>query len=164
MINWIEKGHGLVEKIEAAGVSIWHDDGIPKTSNDALAQLIIDEYSIAECAAYRCQQVDARAKIYRDLITSKFSPGEMASWSIKAAEAAKYASTGNASDAPILAAEAAAREVSLASIVDRVQSNSAALVASEAAIAGAAGKHKDAIRALNTFAEILNYNINVNWP
>lgn len=88
----------------------------------------------------------------------------MASWPIKRAEAARFAETADPADAPILTAEAAARGIPLADIVTRVQANAVQLAMLEAAISGIAGRHKDAVRALDTFEAVLAYDWQAGWP
>ena len=54
--------------------------------------------------------------------------------------------------------EADARGVPLAAIVSRVISSAEAYQMAEAVIAGLAGKHKDAVNALQTRDELLAYD------
>ncbi len=111
-----------------------------------------------------CRAIDAHATALRNAATDGIAPAEMAAWPIKRAEAARFAETGDAADAPILAAEAVARGVPLASIAARVQSNAAQLAMLEAAIAGTAGRHRDAVRAMTTSGDVLDYDWQAGWP
>lgn len=94
--------------------------------------------------------IDAFAAYKRIKLAGKPSP-EYAAWPIKLAEA-------KAGGGPLLQMEADARGVPLALIVSRVISNSEAYQMAEAQIAGLAGKHKDAINALQTRDELLAYD------
>lgn len=108
--------------------------------------------------------VAAHAKALRDRVVGAYSAGELASWSIKLAEASKYALTGQASDAPMLSAEAQARGIELLALVQKVGGNATTFAGLEAAIAGADGKHRDAIKALSTFDEVAAYDYLTGWP
>lgn len=164
MINYAEKGSGLHDHIRAAGYGLCCVDGTWQSTNDAAVQAIIDGYSLADSKAEICGRINTRAKELRDAAVAGISPAEMASWAIKRGEAAVYATSGNAADAPVLSAEAAARGVALADIVARVTANAAALAMLEAAIAGVSGKHRDAVNALATFGAVLGYDYSAGWP
>lgn len=103
--------------------------------------------------------IDAHANALRNSMTADTTPAEMASWGIKRGEALAYA--GDPAACPMLAAEAAARGVPLTAIVNRVLTAAAALSAAEAAIAGTAGRHKDAVRAA---ADPAGYDWSAGWP
>ncbi|MDP2808651.1 MAG: hypothetical protein Q8O34_00715 [Rhodocyclaceae bacterium] len=164
MIAYAEKGLGLHNKIAALGY--WLVDGVDGwvSPDDVAVQSIIDAYTIADSAAHVCTEIDAHAAEMRNRVTAGISPGEMASWAIKRAEAVVYALTGNPADAPLLSLEAQARGVPLADVCARVSANSTALGGLEAAIAGAAGRHRDAVKACATFAEIAAYDWRTGWP
>lgn len=164
MISYTEKGYGLHERIRAAGQWLVDAGGVWQASDDALVQTIIDAYTVADAAAYACAQIDAHAKALRDRVVADVSPGEMAAWPLKLAEARAYAASGNAADAPLLAAEAALREVPIADILARVGGNAARLSTLETRIAGTAGRHKDRVRAEATFAAVLAYDWTAGWP
>lgn len=108
-------------------------------------------------------EIDKCAATMRDKYCAPTSPYEAASWALKLSEAAKYAQTGNAADAPLLSAEAQWRGVSLAQLVSRVDGNAAQLGALEAQIAGVSGKHRDAVQTM-TDEEALNYDWRSGWP
>lgn len=109
-------------------------------------------------------EVSAYAKGLRDQVVKAISVGELASWSIKLSEASKYAQTGQASDAPMLDAEAVARGITLAELVGKVGGNATTFAGLEAAIAGADGRHRDAIKTLTTFEEVAAYDFSTGWP
>lgn len=164
MIAYTEKGSGLHERIRAAGHSLAQVDGVWVADDAAAVQALIDAYTPADAAAYLCTAISAHAKALRDRVVAAISPGEMASWAIKRAEMLAYAASGNAADAPLLAAEATARGCPLVEIVSRVQGSAAAFAALEAAISGAAGRHRDTVKALATHAEIAAYDWSAGWP
>ena len=164
-IAYTEKGRGLHEAVAAAGYQLWEVVGVGwKSTNDAAVQPIIDGYTLAQAQASKSADVDAQAKTLRDKVVAGYSPGELASWSVKLAEVEKYAVTGLATDAPMLSAEATARGVTLAALISKVQANYATFRAIEAQIAGNSGKHRDAINALTTFAQVISYDFSAGWP
>ena len=79
-------------------------------------------------------------------------------------KAIAYAQSGNAAQAPMLSAEAAARGITLGAMLTRVQANANAFAALEAAIGGADGKHRDALAALQSFEAVLAYDLTAGWP
>lgn len=164
MIVYTEKGAGLHARITAGGHWLVERDGVWQASNEAAVQALIDDYTLAEAADEIVAAIDAHAMALRMAVTATVAPAEMASWSIKRAEAQAYAASSNPADAPMLGYEAAARGVPLADVAARVQANATALAMLEAQIAGTAGKHRDAVRGLATFAELLAYNWQAGWP
>jgi hypothetical protein len=108
--------------------------------------------------------VESHARVLRDKLVRNVSPGEMASWSLKLAEAKLYSASSLVTDAPMLDAEASARGVPLSEVVARVLSNGANLSMMEALISGACGKHKDAISAQADVAALLQYDWKAGWP
>lgn len=164
IINYTEKGSALHDRIRAAGHWLRCIDGVWQASDAAAVQAIIDSYTLADTQADVCARINAHARALRDAAVAGISPAEMASWPIKRAEALAIAAGGTAADAPMLTAEAAARGVTLAEIVARVQGNAAALGTLEAMISGTEGKHRDAVKALTTFEAVLAYNYSTGWP
>ena len=113
--------------------------------------------------AFVLNNIDVCAAAMRNKFCAPTSPYEAASWPLKLAEAAKYAQTGNETDAPMLSAEAAYRGVTLAQLVARVDGNAQVLAGLEAQIAGTCGKHRDAVRNM-TDEQILAYDWRDGWP
>lgn len=163
-INYTEKGAGLHDAIAAADHWLMEVDGTWASSDDAAVQVIIDSYSLADCQAEIVAKIDAHAKSLRDVVVANISPAEMASWSIKQAEAAAYTSSGADDDAPMLLIEAQARGVTVADLAAKVLGKGAALAQLEAAISGVSGRHADAVRATQTFAGALAYDWSAGWP
>ncbi|SEN74347.1 hypothetical protein [Nitrosomonas marina] len=163
-INYTEKGNGLHSAINMAGHSLKQINGEWVSDDDVAVQSIIDGYPLSLTIAEFKRKVDAHATMLRNKAVDGVSPGEMASWPIKKAEAESYSLTLDPADAPTLNIEATARGVSLQSIVDRVIENSAALTGLEAQIAGVSGMHKDAIEAMQDFSAIVSYNYKTGWP
>lgn len=162
MINYIEKGVGLHAKLNAAGHWLEDRDGKWVSSDDEAVQSIIDSYSLSECQDALCKEIDKHAARLRDKVTEGVSPAEMASWSLKSVEASAK-EVDPAAATPMLDQEADVRGVSVDSIAARVRVNAAALMSSEAAIAGIAGKHKDAVRTLTSFDQVAAYDWHVDW-
>lgn len=164
MINYTDKGAGLTVRIQQLGHILREENGAFVSSDEVVVQAIIDAYSLADAQAYKAAEISSHAKRLRDKVIRSISAGEMASWPIKLAEAAKYATTGQASDAPMLSAEAQARGIDLAALVAKVGGNAATFAALEAQIGGIDGRHRDSVKALTTFAEISAYDFSGGWP
>lgn len=164
MIDLKNKGAfaGLFAAIAAAGHSCIIRNGQPVSSDDVAVQAIIDGYTLADARAEITARIDALAKAKRDAVVASISPAEMASWSIKRAEAAAY--DGTDASAPFLAAEASARGVTTAALVNKVTEKGAMLSGLEAAISGTSGRHGDAVKALVTFESIAAYDYSSGWP
>lgn len=157
-IVYTEKGHGLHEAVRAAGHLLRQENGLWVSSNDTAVQAIIDGYLIADCQQYVADQIDAYAKLIRDKFLKSTSPGEMAAWATKYQEAKALQAGGPAGDAVNLQAEATFRGITLASLASKVLTQFNVTATKEARIAGLAGKHKDAVKALGTFAAVLAYD------
>ena len=122
------------------------------------------EMSIDEAKNFMIGLFDTHGSKMRDKITYPTSPSEMSSWPIKINEAAKFMSSLNPGDAPILSIEASTRGVPLEALAARVLSNSQQLSTLEAIIAGLVGKHKDTVNAMTNVEEIFNYDWSIGWP
>lgn len=167
MINYVEKGMGLHEAVEAAGERLWMVDGTWVSSNDQVVQAIINNYTLDQAKAYRFAESKSIGKAKRDAIIAHASAGEMATWPIKRDEANSYVPIVSEADptaCPFLKAEAQYRNISLAEIVAKVKENTQRFQAAEAAIGGIEGKHRDNIAALNTFEEVLAYDLTADYP
>lgn len=164
MIDLKNKGAfaGLFAAIAAAGHACIIRNGQPVSSDDVAVQAIIDGYTLDDARSEIAARIDAMAKDKRDRVVASISPAEMASWSIKRAEAAAY--DGTDTSAPFLAAEAAARGVPTAVLVEKVIQKGAMLSSLEAAISGTSGRHGDAVKALGTFEAIAAYDYSTGWP
>jgi hypothetical protein len=124
----------------------------------------VADIPLADFVESICDAIDRYAASLFDLATSGVSPGEMASWSMKAMQASQYLATNNPAVAPLIALEAQFRGESCADIANRILANSAKLVPLEANIAGTAGKHKTAVRAATSFEEAAAYDWHTGWP
>lgn len=154
----------LLDVIVSNGYCVEEIDGVLTSSNDLAVQSIIDNFTLQELKDRRCMYVDKLATDKRNKVIAPYSPGEMAAWPIKRAEAVAYQVSGNAIDAPNLNAEATARGIPLPTLVNKVLSDAARFSWIEAHIAGTSGKHRDAIRTCQTIEEIMSYNYNTGWP
>lgn len=164
MISYTEKGAGLHAAIAAAGHILREENAVWISSDDEAVQTLIDSYSVADARAYRQAEVEQLAKAHRDRVIASVSPGEMASWSIKLAQAAAFGSTGDPASAPLLAAEAQYRGITIEDLVSRVSSAAGTFAALEAQIAGMSGYHRDAIDALESFEAVASYDVTTGWP
>lgn len=164
MIHYTEKGAGLHAAIQSAGHRLWQVSEEWKSTNDEAVQAIIDGYTLADAIAHRQAECLAIAKGLRDKAISGVSAGEMAGWPIKLAEARAFMADPANAQTPMLAAEAAARGVTVADLVAKVGGNSARFAALEAAIGGTDGRHRDALSTLTTFETVASYDVTAGWP
>lgn len=163
-VTYKEKGAGLHAAISGAGL-VLEQVGREWVADDADAvQAIIDGYTVAQAIATRQAECLAIAKGLRDKAISGISPGEMAGWPIKLAEAQAFAADPINAQTPMLSAEAAARGVTVAELVGKVGGNSTRFAALEAAIGGADGRHRDALARLTTFEDVAAYDLTAGWP
>lgn len=164
MIDTTKLWDPVYNRLSAAGVYIVYVDGVLECNNPTAAQAIINAYTVQDAHADKCAEVSAYAKTLRDKVIGNISPGEMASWPIKLAEAAQYTRTGDASVAPMLSTEALARGVTLDDLVTKVGNNAQQFSMLESLIAGADGKHRDAIKLLQTVQDVIHYDYSQGWP
>jgi len=164
-----------VEILDLPGAAVIEGASIPAGARpedlvvDAGTLTLAPDYAqrLAAAKTDRKHECDLLARAKRDAVVADYSPGEMASWPIKRAEALTYQVAGaqaTDADAPLLAAEAQARQATTASVVARVLANAARLSALEAAIAGTAGRYKDQIDAAADIPAVLAVNIEMGWP
>lgn len=114
--------------------------------------------------ASRIAEVDSVAKEKRDSVVVNTSPGEMASWPIKRAEALAWQSSSSDTDAPNLLREATARQIPLADLVSKVLAKAAQLSSLEADIAGHCGYLQDQLRAATDSTSLYAIDITAGWP
>lgn len=152
-------------------IAIWNDPRPQPTTAelDAAWAAMHPPRSKAAAAADKQTAIDQHANAIRTQITAGVSKAEMAGWYRKEREARAYKASGLSTDAPCLDAEATARGITLAALVDLVIAKADKLAALEAQIAGNAGKHNDAVDALindttATVAQIDAYDFSLGWP
>ena len=175
MLN-LSNAIGSMQAINAAGyvveqhgntlLGIRLSDGATGQDIDAAIQAIDDAYPVSAAADIVCAQIEALAEAKRGSVyaAGNFGVFEAGGWALKLREANAYAASGNAADAPFLLREATRGGITLENLVTRVLTNAALLAPMEADIAGEARRHKDAVRALATHAEIVAYDYTVGWP
>lgn len=163
MIIYQEKGPGLHEAVSLAGHWLREENGVWVSSDDAVVQAIIDGYTLVQARAKKCVEITAFAKSIRDRVVASVSAGEMASWSIKATEAARF-NVDPTSPCPMLSLEAQARGITLADLVGKVNGNTQRFSQAEAIIGGNDGRHRDAVMSLGDFGAIANYDYSTGWP
>ena len=154
----------LQDKIRASGQWVAEVDGVWQSSDDAAVQAIIAAFDVATFANAVCAKIESLATTKRNLVIAPYSPGEMAAWPIKRAEALAYQASANTADAPNLQAEANARGISLPTLVGKVLADAQRFSSIEAAIAGTSGRHRDAVKALPSHAQIMSYDYTIGWP
>lgn len=116
-----------------------------------------DGLSLEDAKAEVLTSIDRHAYAMRECMVAGTHPAEMSSWALKLAEAQQ-------GGGPLLDAEAAARGITASALVAKVLSNAQALAMAEAAIAGAAGRHRDMVRSLPDIQSVINYDFNGGWP
>jgi hypothetical protein len=165
-IAYIEKGGGLHEAIAQAGLLLMERDGVwvAGPGQEEGVQAIVNAFDLDDAKDWMCARVARHARDLRQQVIADYSAGEMASWPIKVAQAAKYRSSGMSADAPMLLTEAIKRGISVLALVQKVEQNAAAFSDLEAQFAGVDGMHRDAIRAKTTFAAVCGYNYLTGWP
>ena len=171
-ITYIDKGPGLQEAITAAGhyltctqsldedldpIDLWESD------DDVAVQAIIDGYTVQMCRKRKCSEICLFAKEKRDALYTDISKVESSLWQQKHLEAITYTDTQDPLDAPLLSAEATFRGCSLADLCALVIENHCACVEVEAQMSGIHGLHKDALKLLLTFEDILAYDYSAGW-
>lgn len=154
----------LQDKIRAAGHWLAEVDGVWQADDADAVQVIIDAFDVAALANACVAKIEALATAKRNTVVAPYSPGEMASWPIKLAEALAYQASGNSADAPNLSVEASARGMALSTLVQKVIADAQRFSAIEAAIAGTSGRHRDAVKALTSHAQIMAYDYTTGWP
>jgi hypothetical protein len=154
-IYYAEKGAGLHAAIFAAGHSLWQV-GMQWMSSDS--------YTLDQAKAEKCALVLAHAAALRDKVIEMVSPGEMAAWPIKRAEADAFSADAATAKCPMLEKEALRRGISLLELVAKVLANAARFEYAETAIGGTDGAHRDAINKLATFEAVASYNYLTGWP
>ena len=122
-----------------------------------------EDTSIDALQADRLAHVDRVASAMRNKIVGSTHPAEMASWPIKLAQAQLCVSSQEL-NTPLLDAEAAARGVAREALAARILTNAQLFAGAEALIAGAAGAHRDAIKALDTADAVTAYDFRGGWP
>ena len=111
MINYIEKGAWLHQLIASLGYSIWHEDGVCKSSDDTAVQAIIDNFDPLPSA--KKEHIDlvnktageARVRYVTDI------PFQEAAYQAKEVDVRRYKADGYPTDLtlyPFTAAEAEA--------------------------------------------------------
>ena len=112
----------------------------------------------------RQSEIDSYAAGLRNAVVRGRSAGEMASWSIKLAEARAYTASNDLAQAPTLAAIAQVRGITTADMSARVLAQAAPFLQAEAYIDGIRGKHCDAIEAMADARDIITYDWHTGWP
>ena len=154
----------IVQHLESQDVPcVWRDGALLiGADSEEAAQLAVDAFEVSDAVALRAAEVTTIAAEKRASVMGITHPAEMASWSIKEREAEQFLDDGT--EGTMIAAEATARGVTVQAIAQRIQANAIAFRALEAGIAGVAGKHRDALAACTTFAEVAAYDITAGWP
>jgi hypothetical protein len=162
-INYVEKGAGLHAAIAKAGHWLKEENSVWISSNDVAVQVIIDGYSLADAKAHKAAEISAFAKAQFDVAIAGISAGELAGWPILRAEAIAYGASGNDADCPSIVQEATDRGIEVDALVAKINTNAAYFNSLRAKIAGTSGKHRDAVSALTTFAEVAAYDYSTGW-
>lgn len=119
--------------------------------------------SIEVVRAEKIALLENLAGDFRRRVTGRAMPSEMATWATKAQFARAYLA-GAPFPPPLIEQEALARGVPATAVATRIRDKADNFERLEAQLAGAAGKHKDALRALTSVDAILAYDITAGWP
>lgn len=122
------------------------------------------DLSVDDLKTYLTAQIEQHAVDLRAMYIGNTSPAEMASWTLKVAEAVKYNATQVATDAPMLTLEATARGIDLQQLVDKVVYKASLMSQLEAVVSGNAGRHTDAIKQLTDIQQLYAYDWSTGWP
>ncbi len=149
------RGPGVIERIEAAGISIVCV-GLPnwQASNGVAALAMIASYTPAMDAVYVKRRIDEKAAEIRARARGATATEEMASWATKLDEARAYTieptdpTSARNLGVPTLYREAQARGVTVLAIRERVLAKAEGFLNAEADIGGYAGSRKDACDAV----------------
>lgn len=166
-IIWKEQP-GLYAAVIAAGHHVEHTHAGSFADDAQAVQQIIDGYDIAaalaSAKAQLSREIMLHAKRLRDLVIETISAGEMASWSIKKAEAERFGVDGTLPEFALLTLESQQRGIPLVDLVAKVRANASRFESAEAAIAGADGRHRDVVAGLVTIEDVANYDYSGGWP
>jgi len=132
--------------------------------NTPLPPDTVGQDDLATAKAKRCTEIDAYAAGLRNQAVRGRSAGEMASWSIKLAEARAYQAASVDASAPTLAAIATVRGITTAAMVAKVVAQATPFLQAEAAIDGVRGKHCDAVASMTDVRDIVTYDWHSGWP
>jgi hypothetical protein len=110
-------------------------------------------------------RIDAYASLLRARFLRGLSAQELAWLMEKLRQARAVQASGNPADAPALVREANKRGITLTALVTKILTKAAAWADHEADVAGAAGAHIDAVRALTTVTAVQQYDWSSTlWP
>lgn len=157
MIRYTEKGIGLHRAVEAAGHWIRQQNGEWIVSDEHAVQAIVDAFTVADHAEAVIDEIEAHAKALLDRRAAGKSVVQIAKEPIKAVEADAITKGGSA---PTLEVEATARGITVEELAAKVR----AKIDVESVIVGVLGKHKDALRAMRSHAEVQSYDWRTGWP
>lgn len=147
------------------GAARWpeYEAWLAKPGNAPLPAAATPAISRGEALARKLSEIEEIASAARQRVTGPVSPQEMASWPVKLQQAIAFTESAPETDFEMIAIEARARGVEVIEIASRVISNARGYSAAEARIAGTAGKHRDAVRALTEAGDILAYDTTKGW-
>lgn len=132
--------------------------------NTPLPPNTVGQDDLATSKTKRKAEIDAWAAGLRNAAVRGRSVAEMASWTLKMAEARAFQTGNDALQAPTLAAIAKVRGVTTADMATKVLAQAAPFLALEAAVDGVRGKHCDAVDACTSVAAVVLYDWSVGWP
>tara|TARA_R110001632_G_scaffold71359_1_gene165545 strand:- start:13282 stop:13761 length:480 start_codon:yes stop_codon:yes gene_type:complete len=119
MINFIEKGRGLILSVKAAGHRVWHQDRVCYSTNDEAVQAIIDSYDPLPLS-----RTDAKKRLVEQFnlvmegLEAEYPEVEKRTFTKQEAEARAFIIDSNA-NTPTLSPIALARGISLIDLVTK---------------------------------------------
>jgi hypothetical protein len=119
MINFIEKGAGLFLAVKDAGHRLWHQDRVTYSTDDAIVQVIIDNYDPLPLS-----KIDAKKRLVEQFnklmegLEAEYPEVEKRTFTKQETEARAYIIDSNA-QTPTLSPIALARGISLIELVTK---------------------------------------------
>jgi len=150
MLNWTEKGYGLIEEIRAQGHWVKQVDGVFVSSDDAAVQAIIDAYDPwpNEIEKKKAEIIEKMEEHLNALVLKKYPRFEVESWPYQKQDAEAFTADSNAST-PTLDVIAAQRGTSKAEVVARVLAKAEAFNLLAATYAGERQRIENIIDAMS---------------
>lgn len=161
MINWIEKGYGLIEEIKAQGHTIKMVNNEWVTSNDEAVQAIIDSYDPLPRAKQEARQrIIKQCQDAAAVMENAYPEIEKRTFTRQEAEARAYVADNSAAT-PILSAIASARGLTVGELANRVIAHSDLFTAQAAALIALRQAKEDQIDNSTDWREVQNINLEV---
>lgn len=162
-INYTEKGLGQHQAVADAGHTLWNEDGIWYSSNDAVVQPLLDAYGLPQVVAEIQNQIAAFANTLFIQAAQDYTAQEMATWGVCYMEAQQYIANPSAS-VPNLTLEATTSGQTVSALAEIFVAKGNAYLQAKAQIAGTRTLHYNNVAVLTDISSALAYNFTTGWP